>query len=181
MTGSLQFKAGYVAIVGEPNVGKSTLMNALLEQKISIVTRKPQTTRQRVLGIATDEESQMIFLDTPGLLEPRYLLHEKMLLVAPRARGCRRPSRPYRALARNGAPRSGEGPGPFETMVETPCPWNQQSRHGGSRDASSADRTLLRHEAFPRYRSHLRPEGRKSGDTSTGPQEISSRTCPLLS
>ncbi|HLE33987.1 MAG TPA: GTPase Era [Bacteroidota bacterium] len=85
MTGSLPFKAGYVAIVGEPNVGKSTLMNALLEQKISIVTRKPQTTRQRVLGIATDEESQMIFLDTPGLLEPRYLLHEKMLLVARRA------------------------------------------------------------------------------------------------
>ena len=85
MTGFLPFKAGYVAIVGEPNVGKSTLMNALLEQKISIVTRKPQTTRQRVLGIATDEESQMIFLDTPGLLEPRYLLHEKMLLVARRA------------------------------------------------------------------------------------------------
>jgi len=79
------FKAGYVAIVGEPNVGKSTLMNALLQQKISIVTKKPQTTRQRVLGIATDEESQMIFLDTPGLLEPRYLLHEKMLQVALRA------------------------------------------------------------------------------------------------
>ncbi len=80
-----RFKAGYVAIVGEPNVGKSTLMNALLEQKISIVTKKPQTTRQRVLGIATDDESQMMFLDTPGLLEPRYLLHEKMLMVASRA------------------------------------------------------------------------------------------------
>ncbi len=85
MSESLPFKAGYVAIVGEPNVGKSTLMNALLEQKISIVTKKPQTTRQRVLGIATDKNSQMIFLDTPGLLEPRYLLHEKMLHVAQRA------------------------------------------------------------------------------------------------
>jgi len=82
---TIPFKAGYVAIVGEPNVGKSTLMNALLEQKISIVTKKPQTTRQRVLGIATDDESQIMFLDTPGLLEPRYLLHEKMLMVASRA------------------------------------------------------------------------------------------------
>ncbi len=79
------FRAGYVAIVGAPNVGKSTLMNALLGQKLSIVTKKPQTTRQRVLGILTDAESQMIFLDTPGLLEPRYLLHEKMLMVAQRA------------------------------------------------------------------------------------------------
>src|SRR5512139_3922461 len=85
MTDSPPYKAGYVAIVGEPNVGKSTLMNALLEQKISIVTKKPQTTRQRVLGIATDAESQMIFVDTPGLLEPKYLLHEKMVIVARRA------------------------------------------------------------------------------------------------
>lgn len=75
-------KAGYVAIVGEPNVGKSTLLNALLDQKLSIVTSKPQTTRQRVLGILSTEESQIIFLDTPGLLRPQYLLHEKMLQSA---------------------------------------------------------------------------------------------------
>ncbi|HTP12703.1 MAG TPA: GTPase, partial [Bacteroidota bacterium] len=74
-----EFKAGYVAIVGEPNVGKSTLMNALLNQKISIVTPKPQTTRTRVLGILSREDAQVIFLDTPGLLKPRYLLHRKML------------------------------------------------------------------------------------------------------
>jgi len=79
------FKAGYVAIVGEPNVGKSTLMNALLGQKISIVTRKPQTTRQRVLGILTTPETQVIFLDTPGLLEPKYLLHETMVRSAQHA------------------------------------------------------------------------------------------------
>lgn len=79
------FRAGYVAIIGEPNVGKSTLMNSLLEQKLSIVTKKPQTTRQQVLGIFTDQESQIIFLDTPGLLEPQYLLHEKMLQAAKRA------------------------------------------------------------------------------------------------
>jgi len=79
------FHTGYVAIVGEPNVGKSTLLNALLQQKISIVTRKPQTTRQQVLGILTTDTMQAIFLDTPGLLEPKYLLHEAMVQSAHRA------------------------------------------------------------------------------------------------
>lgn len=77
-----KYKAGYAAIVGEPNVGKSTLLNALLEQKISIVTSKPQTTRQRVLGILNREDAQIIFLDTPGLLKPKYLLHKEMMKSA---------------------------------------------------------------------------------------------------
>ena len=61
------FHSGFVAIIGRPNVGKSTLMNRILGQKISITSRKPQTTRHRILGIKTDEQSQAIYVDTPGL------------------------------------------------------------------------------------------------------------------
>jgi len=74
-----EFKAGYAVIVGKPNVGKSTLMNALIGQKISITTRKPQTTRHRVLGILTRDSFQVVFLDTPGLLDPRYELQRYMV------------------------------------------------------------------------------------------------------
>jgi GTPase len=72
-------KAGYVTIIGKPNAGKSTLMNQLLGEKLSIITNKPQTTRKRVLGILTKEDCQIIFLDTPGILNPNYLLQEKMM------------------------------------------------------------------------------------------------------
>jgi GTP-binding protein Era len=72
-------RAGYVALVGYPNAGKSSLMNQLVEQKLSIVTPLAQTTRERVLGIDTRDGVQMVFVDTPGLVEPRYLLHKAML------------------------------------------------------------------------------------------------------
>jgi GTP-binding protein Era len=72
-------KAGFVNIIGNPNVGKSTLMNALIGEKLSIVTSKAQTTRHRILGIVNDEEHQIVFSDTPGIIKPAYELQESMM------------------------------------------------------------------------------------------------------
>ena len=72
-------KAGFVGIIGKPNVGKSTLMNRLVGEGLSIVTHKAQTTRHRIKGILNTEDYQIVFSDTPGILEPHYLLQEKMM------------------------------------------------------------------------------------------------------
>ena len=76
------FHSGFVAIVGRPNVGKSTLMNAMIGEKIAIVSNRPQTTRNRIMGVCTDEHSQIVFLDTPGLHTPHSRLGEYMVKAA---------------------------------------------------------------------------------------------------
>ncbi len=72
-------KVGFVSIFGKPNAGKSTLLNALMGEKLAIVSPKVQTTRHRIKGILTEKDYQIIFSDTPGIIEPRYKLHEKMM------------------------------------------------------------------------------------------------------
>lgn len=75
----MSHQAGFVSIIGKPNAGKSTLMNALVGEKMSIITPKAQTTRHRILGIVNDESYQIVFSDTPGVIKPHYALHESMM------------------------------------------------------------------------------------------------------
>ncbi|HMP98459.1 MAG TPA: GTPase Era [Cyclobacteriaceae bacterium] len=72
-------KAGFVSIVGKPNVGKSTLMNRLVGENLSIISAKAQTTRHRIMGIISGNDFQIVYSDTPGMLEPKYALHEAMM------------------------------------------------------------------------------------------------------
>ncbi|MCD4742043.1 MAG: GTPase Era [Desulfobacteraceae bacterium] len=85
MNNSKKFKCGFVGIVGAPNAGKSTLLNKILGQKIAITTKKPQTTRNRILGIANNPDSQIIFLDTPGIHKAKGLLNRKIVAQAVQA------------------------------------------------------------------------------------------------
>src|SRR5213078_5367830 len=72
-------KSGFVNIFGKPNAGKSTLLNALMGEKMAIVSPKVQTTRHRIKAILTEKDYQVVFSDTPGIIEPKYKLHEKMM------------------------------------------------------------------------------------------------------
>jgi len=82
MTDEQKFKSGFVSIIGRPNVGKSTLLNALLGEKIAIISDKPQTTRNRILGIVNQPGAQMVFIDTPGIHKPMHKMNEFMVKTA---------------------------------------------------------------------------------------------------
>lgn len=79
--------SGFVCLIGKPNVGKSTLLNALLDFKLSIVTPKPSTTRHRILGILSADDYQAVLLDTPGIIQPKYKLHDRMMDAVDQALG----------------------------------------------------------------------------------------------
>ncbi|RYU83765.1 GTPase Era [Hymenobacter persicinus] len=79
MTDPKPHRAGFVSIIGKPNVGKSTLMNALMGERLSIVTSKAQTTRHRILGILNGDDFQLVYSDTPGIIQPKYELHNAMM------------------------------------------------------------------------------------------------------
>ena len=81
MSEMIDFKSGFVAIIGKPNTGKSTLMNRILGEKLSITSPKPQTTRYAIKGILNEAKHQIVFVDTPGYLKPRYAMQEKMLRI----------------------------------------------------------------------------------------------------
>src|SRR6056300_1905964 len=75
----MEHKSGFVNIIGNPNVGKSTLMNALVGERLSIITNKAQTTRHRIFGILNDPDYQIVFSDTPGIIKPAYAMQESMM------------------------------------------------------------------------------------------------------
>src|SRR5919201_5179131 len=76
------YQSGFVALIGRPNVGKSTLLNQILGEKVAIISDKPQTTRTRILGVKHLPNAQLIFLDTPGIHKPQYRLNQPMVRVA---------------------------------------------------------------------------------------------------
>ena len=82
MTENKKFKSGFISIIGRPNVGKSTLLNALLGEKIAIISDKPQTTRNRIIGIVNQSGAQMVFMDTPGIHKPMHKMNEFMVNTA---------------------------------------------------------------------------------------------------
>ena len=82
MTSGAQFHSGFISIIGRPNVGKSTLLNALLGEKIAIISDKPQTTRNRILGIVNRPGAQLVFIDTPGIHKPMHKMNELMVQTA---------------------------------------------------------------------------------------------------
>ena len=89
------FRSGYAAFIGRPNAGKSTLLNRLVGERIAAVSNKPQTTRHRIQGIVTAPEGQIVFVDTPGVHKPGFLLNRRMMTAVHDAISVGRPAGPY--------------------------------------------------------------------------------------
>lgn len=147
-------KSGFVNIIGNPNVGKSTLMNALVGERLSIITSKAQTTRHRILGIVSDSDFQIVFSDTPGILRPNYKLQESMMRSVSGAVSdadvilyVTTPSRRTTNARRNHRPH------PFERHPDDRG--HQQDRPFDPRSARSAGRTMARAAARGGHRTRL--------------------------
>ncbi|MCK7500728.1 MAG: GTPase Era [Comamonadaceae bacterium] len=155
------FKVGYVALVGRPNTGKSTLLNALLGQKVAIVSDKPQTTRISILGIKTTDKGQTVFVDNPGIHKPLHTLNKRMMNFVYSALE----TSDVVCLLIDATEKFGHGDEyVLETLrrVKTPgLPAHQQGRHRPQGQGPAHHRPLQGPLPLPGDHPHLGPQGRQ--------------------
>ncbi|TMA21396.1 MAG: GTP-binding protein [Deltaproteobacteria bacterium] len=161
-------KAGFAAIVGRPNVGKSTLLNRLVGQKVAIVSPKPQTTRGRILGVVTRPDAQVALLDTPGLHSARGGLNARMVQKALQTLADASRDAGHRQ-------RDAQGARPGGGRAQADAAGDQQDRHAAAAGASAAHRSLEGPARLDRDLSALGAEGRERGRLSRRGGQIPAR------